>query len=95
MHSSSKKSAFVSVFTGGRLNTPRESSEGRTPNGSNLSVSVWSDKDAEKFGHIRQQRQRYTWTRKRIAIIVAIVLAFIIVLVVGLAVGLKKKSSDR
>ncbi|KAF2820538.1 hypothetical protein CC86DRAFT_387017 [Ophiobolus disseminans] len=40
-HSSTKKSAIVSVLTGGRLNTPRESSEDRTPNGSNLSV-IWT-----------------------------------------------------
>jgi hypothetical protein len=97
-HKGSKKSAVVSALTGGRLNTPRESSEDQTPNGSALSVSVWSDKDAEKFGRIRPKKQRATfgqWNRKRLAIILAILLAFIIALAVGLAVGLKKKSANR
>jgi hypothetical protein len=86
---------MVSVLTGGRLNTPRESSEDRTPNGSALSVSVWSHKDAEKFGHVRHQKSPGWWTRKRIVIVAAVVLAFIIALAVGLAVGMKKKPTQR
>ncbi|KAH7086510.1 hypothetical protein FB567DRAFT_72571 [Paraphoma chrysanthemicola] len=95
-HKPTKKSAVVSVLTGGRLNTPRESSEDRTPNGSALSVSVWSDKDAEKFGRIRHKKKAAfgQWNRKRLAIILAVLFAFIIALAVGLAVGLKKKSSN-
>lgn len=84
----------MSALTGGRLNTPRESSEDRTPNGSALSVSVWSDKDAEKFGHIRQRRYGGCWGWKRVALIVAVVLAVIIALAIGLAFGVKKKSSS-
>lgn len=92
-----KKTGMVSMLTGGRLgDTPRESLEGRTPNGSNLSVSVWSDREseAEKFGHIRQPQRRGIagWGWKKIAIVAAIVIAVIIALAVGLAVGLKKKS---
>jgi hypothetical protein len=56
---------------------------------------VWSDKDAEKFGHIRQQKRRGGWGRKRLAIIAGVVLALIIALAVGLALGTKKKSSSR
>ncbi|CAO2657887.1 Nn.00g071470.m01.CDS01 [Neocucurbitaria sp. VM-36] len=94
-HKSARKSAMVSVLTGGRLgDTPRESSEDQTPNGSSLSVSVWSDKDAEKFGAIRQQKRRGIagWGWKKMAIIAAMIVALIIALAVGLAVGLKKKS---
>jgi hypothetical protein len=91
VHKNPKKLGVVSVLTGGRLNTPRESSEERTPNGSALSVSVWSDKDAEKFGQVRHQKSTGRWTRKRIAIIAAVLLAFIVALAVGLAVGMKKK----
>jgi hypothetical protein len=88
----------VSVLTGGKLSTPRESIEERTPNGSALSVSVWSDKDAEKFGYIRQKKSRGcigTWSRRRVAIVVAILLIFIVALAAGLAVGLKKKPASR
>jgi hypothetical protein len=97
-HKSSKMLGVVSVLTGGKLSTPRESIEERTPNGSALSVSVWSDKDGEKFGHIRQRKSRGcigTWSRRRIAIVVAILLIFIIALAAGLAVGLKKKPASR
>ncbi|KAF2033176.1 hypothetical protein EK21DRAFT_59278 [Setomelanomma holmii] len=98
-HKHTKKSTVVSVLTGGRLSTPRESSEDQTPNGSALSVSVWSDKDAEKFGHVRQKKKKKgqgfgQWNRKRVAVILAILVAFIIALAVGLAVGLKKKSGN-
>jgi hypothetical protein len=86
----------MSVLTGGRLYTPRESSED-VHNGSNLSVSVWSDRDEEKFGHIRQQRRRGVgaWGWKRIALVAAIIAAFIIALGIGLALGLKKKDTTR
>lgn len=98
-HKSAKKPGMVSVLTGGRLgDTPRESSEDQTLNGSNLSVSVWSDKDAEKFGRIRQRRHRRIaggWGWKRLAIIAAMIVALIIALAVGLAVGLKKKAPSR
>lgn len=95
-HKAPKKHGVVSLLTGGRLDTPRESSEDRrTPNGSNLSVSVWSERDAEKFGHVRQTKKKHwvaaNWSRKRLAIIGAILVALIIALAVGLAVGLKKK----
>lgn len=95
-HKNPKKSGVVSVLTGGRLDTPRESSEERNPNGSNLSVSVWSDKDGEKFGRVRQNRRGClnNWSWRRIAIILAILLALIIALAVGLAVGLKRKPSS-
>ncbi|CBX97820.1 hypothetical protein IAQ61_000996 [Plenodomus lingam] len=92
-----KKVGVVSLLTGGRLgDTPRESSEERSHNGSNLSVSVWSDKDAEKFGHIRHRRRRGMagWSCTRLAILAAIILTLIIGLAVGLGVGLKKKSSS-
>lgn len=97
-HKNHKKLAVVSVLTGGKLSTPRESIEGeRTPNGSALSVSVWSDKDGEKFGHVRHKKIGgiRNWGRKRLAIIGAILLAFIIALAIGLAVGLKKKPTGR
>jgi hypothetical protein len=96
-HKSEKKPGFISVITGGRLNTPRESNEEQMANGSNLSVSVWSDRDAEKFGHVRQKRRRgfCAWGRKRIAIIAALIIVLIIALGVGLALGLKKKGTDR
>jgi hypothetical protein len=90
-----KKHGMVSVLTGGRLNTPRESSEDRTPNGSALSVSVWSHKDAEKFGHVRNQKSSGWWTRKRIIIVAAVLLALVIALAVGVVVGTKKKSTQR
>jgi hypothetical protein len=95
-HKDPKKLGVVSILTGGKLNTPRESSEDQTPNGSALSVSVWSDKDAEKFGHVRHAKRGGSWrnwSRKRLAIIGAILVALIIALAVGLAVGLKKKPS--
>jgi hypothetical protein len=96
-HRSSKMLGVVSVLTGGKLTTPRESIDERTPNGSALSVSVWSDKDAEKFGRIRHKKTRciQSWSRRRIAIVVAILLIFIIALAAGLAVGLKKKPENR
>jgi hypothetical protein len=96
-HKTEKKPGFISVITGGLLNTPRESSEDQMRNGSNLSVSVWSDRDAEKFGHIRQKRRRGLcgWGWKRIALIAAILIALIIALGVGLAMGLKKKDTTR
>lgn len=95
-----KKLNIVSAITGGKLNTPRESIEGKTPNGSNLSVSVWSDKEAEteKFGQVRHNNNKGAfgrWTRKKMAIVGAILLALIIALAVGLAMGLKKKPSGR
>lgn len=80
------------------MSTPRESIEGeRTPNGSALSVSVWSDRDGEKFGHVRHKKGggMRNWSRRRIAIIAAILLALIIALAAGLAVGLKKKPASR
>lgn len=94
-HKGTKKSGVVSALTGGRLgDTPRESSEEQSRNGSNLSVSVWSDRDAEKFGHVRQRKPgcfaRWGW--KKIAVVVAILVALILALVVGLAVGLKKSA---
>jgi hypothetical protein len=95
VHKPVKKQGMVAVLTGGRLNTPRESSEDRTPNGSALSVSVWSHKEAEKFGHVRHQKSRGWWTRKRIIIVAAVLLTLIIALAVGLAVGMKKKPTQR
>jgi hypothetical protein len=94
----SSRLGVVSVLTGGKLSTPRESLEAKTPNGSNLSVSVWSDKDAEKFGQIRHRKNRgpfSQWSRKKMAVVGAVVLGLIIVLAVGLAIGLKKKPSHR
>jgi hypothetical protein len=91
-HRSEKKPGIISVLTGGRLMTPRESSEDQMRNGSNLSVSVWSDRDEEKFGHVRQPRRRGigAWGWKRIVFVAAIIIALIIALGVGLAMGLKK-----
>ncbi|RII14076.1 hypothetical protein CUC08_Gglean004217 [Alternaria sp. MG1] len=98
VHRNEKKGGFMSVLTGGRLTTPRESSEDRPHNGSNLSVSVWSDRDEEKFGHVRQRRRRGlgAWGWKKIAVVAAIIIALIVALGVGLAMGLKKdhKSSS-
>jgi hypothetical protein len=94
-HRTKRISGVVSALTGGRLNTPRESSEDRTPNGSALSVSVWSDQDAEKFGHIRQRRYGGNWSRKKIALLIAVVLAVIIALALGVALGVKKKPASR
>ena len=73
--------------------TPRESSEDMH-NGSNLSVSVWSDRDEEKFGHVRQRRQRgcAAWGWKKLAVVAALIIALIVALGVGLALGLKKDS---
>lgn len=94
-----RKTGMVSLLTGGRLgDTPRESLEEQTPNASNLSVSVWSDRDTEgeKFGELRQRSRRgiTAWGWKRLAIIGAILIVCIIALSVGLAVGLKKKDSN-
>jgi len=87
----------ITALKGGTLTTTIESSEDRTPNGSDLSVSVWSRKgDAEKFGQIRQGKHRGAggwWSRKRLAIVAAIAFVLIIALVIGLAFGLKKSSS--
>ncbi|KAF1835274.1 hypothetical protein BDW02DRAFT_597406 [Decorospora gaudefroyi] len=95
-HRSEKKAGFMSVLTGGRLNTPRESSEDDMRNGSNLSVSVWSDRDAEKFGHLRRGRRRgfCAWGWKRLALIAVVIVALIVALGVGLALGLKKKDTQ-
>lgn len=93
-----RKPGIMSVLTGGRLNTPRESSEDHMRNGSNLSISVWSDKDKdeEKFGHIRRKRRRgvCAWGWKRLALIAAVIVAFVVALGVGLALGLKKKHTE-
>lgn len=95
----SSRLGVVSVLTGGKLSTPRESLEAKTtPNGSALSVNVWSDKDSEKFGHVQHRTSGgifSRWSRKKMAIAGAMLLAFIIALAVGLAFGLKKKSSER
>ena len=92
-HRPERKSGFISALTGGKLNTPRESGE-EVRNGSNLSVSVWSDRDRdeEKFGHVRHNRRGAfgAWSRKRIILVALVVLALIVALGVGLAVGLKK-----
>jgi hypothetical protein len=94
-----RKSGFLSVITGGRLgDTPRESMEGQSHNGSNLSVSVWSDLHtprSEKFKQFKDGGNRRRWGWKRLALIGAMVIALIVALAVGLAVGLKKKSSSR
>ncbi|KAL6708874.1 hypothetical protein ACN47E_002281 [Coniothyrium glycines] len=96
----SKKHGVVSALTGGRLgDTPRESSDQHSTNGSNLSVSVWSDRDAEKFGHVRQQKRArfggwgWGWGWKKLAIAAAVVIALLVALAVGLAMGLKKKDT--
>lgn len=97
-HKPAKKVGIVSLLTGGRLGEPpRESCEEPTHNDSSLSVSVWSDRDTEKFGHVRQARRRgiakYSY-RKRV-IIAALIVALIVALAVGLGVGLKEKKSSR
>ena len=79
--------------------TPRESLEdqSRSRNGSNLSVSVWSDLHtprSEKFKQIRPGGNKRRWGWKTIAIICALVIALIIALAVGLDVGMKKKGSS-
>ncbi|KAL5119717.1 hypothetical protein ACEQ8H_002323 [Pleosporales sp. CAS-2024a] len=92
----SKKLGVVCAVTGARLGTPRESLEETTSNGSHLSVSVWSNNDAEKFEQIRHGAKGEAfprWSRKRMVIVSAIALASIIALAVGLALGLKKKPS--
>jgi hypothetical protein len=97
-HKDPKRLGVVSALTGGKLNTPRESMEEQTPNGSALSVSVWSEKDNENFGHVRHTKKRgflSRWSRKRIAIVVAVLLTFIIALAAGVAVGSKKKPASR
>ncbi|KAF3002593.1 hypothetical protein E8E13_008376 [Curvularia kusanoi] len=92
-----RKPGFLSVVTGGRLGgTPRDSLEDQTHNGSNLSVSVWSDLHtprSEKFRQFKAASNKKRWGWKRIAVIGALVLVLIIALAVGLALGLKKKSS--
>jgi len=95
-HRPAKKAGFISLLTRGRLgDTPRESCEEPTHNDSNLSVSVWSDRDTEKFGHVRQGRSRgiATWSYRKRALVAALILALIVALAVGLGVGLKKKKS--
>ncbi|KAJ4988875.1 hypothetical protein SVAN01_05682 [Stagonosporopsis vannaccii] len=93
-----KKPGFLSVLTGGRLgDTPRESMENQSRNGSNLSVSVWSDQHtprSEKFGQLNagNNGKRRGW--KRLAVILAVVVVLIVALAVGLAVGLKKRASS-
>ncbi|EMD87122.1 hypothetical protein COCC4DRAFT_198424 [Bipolaris maydis ATCC 48331] len=87
-----KKGGVFSALTGGRLNTPNED---RANNGSNLSVSVWSDREDEKFGHVRQRRRGiFAWGRKRLALVVAVLIVLIVALAVGLSVGLKKHSGS-
>jgi hypothetical protein len=89
-----KKGGVLSALTGGRLNTPNESCEDRANNGSNLSVSVWSDREEEKFGHVRQRRRRgcFAWGWKKVVVVVVVLIALIVALAVGLSVGLKKHS---
>lgn len=97
-HKTAKKAGVVSVLTGGLLgDAPRESCEAQSHNGSNLSVSVWSDKAAEKFVELRQRKRGgfASWSRRRIAIVIAIIVALIVALAVGLAVGLKKGTTSR
>ncbi|KAH6642945.1 hypothetical protein C7974DRAFT_113034 [Boeremia exigua] len=92
-----RKPGFLSVLTGGRLgDTPRESMEDQSHNGSNLSVSVWSESHtprSEKFSQFKPEVKRKRWGWKRLAVIGALVVALIVALAVGLAVGLRKKSS--
>lgn len=100
VHQTPRKSGLASFFTGGRLGIPGRGADDQSHNGSgsNLSVSVWSDKDADKFGQVRERRHggtRRGWAWKRIVIIAAVIVALIIALAVGLAVGLKKKASSR
>ena len=94
-----RKPRFLSVITGGRLgDTPRESMEDQSHNGSNLSVSVWSDPHtprSEKFKQFKAAGNGRRWGRRRLALIGAMLVVLIIALAVGLAVGLKKKSSSR
>jgi hypothetical protein len=93
----SKKLGVASVL-GSKLVTPRESVDEQTPNGSALSVSVWSEKEGNRFGHIRNTKKRgflAGWSRRRIAIAVAVLLALITALAVGVAIGLKKKPASR
>lgn len=94
-----RKPGFLSVITGGRLgDTPRESLEDHSHNGSNLSVSVWSDPHtprSEKFTQFKAADNGRRWGWKRLALIGAMVIALIVALAVGLAVGLKKKDSGR
>lgn len=94
-----RKPGFLSVITGGRLgDTPRESMEGQSHNGSNLSVSVWSDPHtprSEKFGQLNADDQGKRWGWKRLAVVGAMIVALIIALAVGLAIGLKEKSTSR
>ncbi|KAJ8110630.1 hypothetical protein OPT61_g6569 [Boeremia exigua] len=93
-----RKPGFLSVLTGGRLgDTPRESMENQSRNGSNLSVSVWSDPHtprSEKFSQFKAGDNKRRWGWKRLAAIGALAVALIVALAVGLAVGLKKDSSS-
>lgn len=93
-----RKPGFLSVITGGRLgDTTRGCMEDESHNGSNLSVSVWSDPHtprSEKFRQLKTGGNGRRWKWKRLAVIGAMVIALIIALAVGLAVGLKKKSSS-
>ncbi|KAF1926175.1 uncharacterized protein M421DRAFT_68186 [Didymella exigua CBS 183.55] len=93
-----RKPGFLSVITGGRLGeTPRGSMEDQSHNGSNLSVSVWSDQHtprSEKFTQLKAAKNGRRWGWKRVALIGAMVIALIVALAVGLAVGLKRNSSS-
>lgn len=84
-----KSGGIFAAFTGGKSSTPNDCCGN---NNSNLSVSVWSDKDDEKFGHVRQKRRKgiFGWGWKKTALVIAILVALIIGLAVGLSVGLKK-----
>ncbi|KAF2128022.1 hypothetical protein P153DRAFT_294269 [Dothidotthia symphoricarpi CBS 119687] len=97
VHPTPRKARLTSFFAGGRLGIPSTDDRSRNGSGSNLSVSVWSDKDGDKFGQVRDRKHggtRRGYGRKRIIIVAAIVIALIVALAVGLALGLKKKSSD-
>lgn len=93
-----RRPGFLSVITGGRLgDTPRESMEGQSHNGSNLSVSVWSDPHtprSEKFSQFKAGGNNRRWGWKTLAVIGVMAVALIVALAVGLAVGLKKQSSE-
>lgn len=72
--------------------------EDQSHNGSNLSVSVWSDLHtprSEKFTQLKTTKHSRRQGWKRWALIGALIIALIVALAVGLAVGLKKKDSSR
>lgn len=71
--------------------------ENQSHNGSNLSVSVWSDPHtprSEKFRQLNAGGTDRRWGWKKLAVIGAMVIALIVALAVGLALGLKKKASS-